>query len=194
MLNKQKPLNLNMGCGANKIKGYINIDTEVSVKPDLVCNFVTETLPFKANSVDQILLFHTIEHIPRRARREFLTKLYKLLKPKTGNIIISYPEFLKCVDNWKTNFRGKKEFWEATLYGRQLYPSDYHVTIMHTPDFKRQLVECGFTDLNVKTEPNESHNTVISARKGTAFVEYEELIRKDMSSYRIKKINTSKKK
>jgi predicted SAM-dependent methyltransferase len=183
-MSKSKLLKLNLGCGSNKIDGYVNIDTEPSTKPDLVLDFVNNKLPYKDNSVNQILLFHVIEHIPKTLRRNFLGELRRVLNIDKGNILISYPEFLKCVDNWKRNYRGKKEFWEATLYGRQLYPSDYHVCIMHTPDFKRILVECGFTDIIAKSEPQEKFNTIISARKGTAFVQYEELIKRDMNSFK----------
>lgn len=186
-------LRLNLGCGTSKIDGYINIDVEKSCKPDLVHDFVKNGLPYKDSTAGEIVLSHTIEHISKRFHKQILSEIYRVLYTG-GRLIISYPEFLKCVNNWKSNHKGQKEFWEATLYGRQLYPSDTHVCIMHTPDFKLVLNECGFKNLTIKEEPNESFNTVISAVKGPKFIPYEELLKRYMTSIRVKKVKLSDKK
>ena len=58
-------LKLNLGSGSNKIDGFINIDLNPDNKPDLVAN-ILEPLPYNDGSIDEIVLFHTIEHIQKR--------------------------------------------------------------------------------------------------------------------------------
>src|ERR1017187_8125756 len=105
----QKLKRLNLGCGANKIEGFINIDAEPSCKPDVICNFI-EKIPYKTDSVDEVVLFHTIEHINKVYHVKLLQEVWRVLKPG-GGLMVSYPEFTTCVENWKTNYRGKKAYW-----------------------------------------------------------------------------------
>lgn len=169
------PIKLNLGCGSNKIDGFINIDSEESCKPDLVVDFLKKPLPFERGSISEVVLFHTIEHISKRLHRVLLTNIWNLLEPG-GLLIISYPEFLKCVENWKTNYKGKKEFWEATIFGRQLYPSDTHVALMCTEDFTILLESVGFRIVKASPEPLELYNTVVVARKFIKPITYEEAV------------------
>lgn len=177
----QKELKLNLGCGSIKLKGYVNIDVEKSCKPDMVANFVSEQLRYANNSISEIVFFHTIEHIQKRFHKRILAECWRILKP-VGRLILSYPEFLKCVDNWKKNYRGKKEFWEATIFGRQFYLSDYHISLMHTPDVREVLQDCGFVDIVHKSEVDEPYNSIVTAVKGDQPIDYESLIKDYVSN------------
>ncbi len=55
-------MKLNLGCGTQKIGGYVNCDISPQVKPDLILN-IEGTLPFKDNSVDEIVMIHVLEHV-----------------------------------------------------------------------------------------------------------------------------------
>mgnify|MGYP001616855427 CR=1 FL=1 len=54
---------INYGCGESKLEGFINIDCEESIKPDIVCDIRTGPLPFKDNEVSVIYCIHNLEHI-----------------------------------------------------------------------------------------------------------------------------------
>lgn len=56
-------MKLNLGCGINKKQGYVNVDFSKAVKPDKVWNLEKTPLPFKINSVNEILAYHVLEHI-----------------------------------------------------------------------------------------------------------------------------------
>jgi hypothetical protein len=112
------------------------------------------------------------------------TELYRVLKPGAA-IIISYPEWSKCANNWLTNKQGKREFWEKTLYGRQLYPSDYHVSIMDSELFKEFLAEQGFGVDQIIPEPREDHNTIMHCFKGKKYINYEQLVYEDMKRVKL---------
>lgn len=166
---------LNLGCGTSRISGAVNVDCNPDVKPDIVCNFIKEELPFPDGMFDEVYLFHTIEHIEKRSHQSILEKINRVMK-EDGRLIISYPEFSKIVQNWLTNFQGKRQFWEATIYGRQLYPSDYHVCAMDSDEFKLSLEICGFYDVECRPEPIESYNTVVKCFRTSAQKTYEQLV------------------
>jgi len=167
-------IRLNLGAGSSRIPGYLSVDVESSVKPDVVCNFTKDRLPYKDNEVQEILFFHTIEHIERKYHKFILSEIHRVLR-SDGILLISYPEFSEIVQNWLDNKNGQREFWEHTVYGLQRYPSDFHVVAMHTPHFKLLLEELGFRNVGITVEPQETYNTIIKAWKGIPFVNYEKL-------------------
>lgn len=54
---------INLGCGKDHKKGYINIDISSQVKPDKVVDLEKAKLPFKDDSVEEIISNHVLEHI-----------------------------------------------------------------------------------------------------------------------------------
>lgn len=157
-------LKLNLGCGKARYDGFINIDIEESLHPDVLCDF-RKSLPYEDKSVDSILLIHTIEHIEAKYHVDMLFEFNRVLRVG-GGLTIAYPEFSKCAMNYINNYRGQREFWKNTLYGRQLYPADFHVTLMDTDEFKCVLRDCGFCQINSHAEPSpEEHNTILICRK-----------------------------
>ena len=170
---------LNLGCGQNKINGCINVDIEKSCNPDLVHDFLKTKLPFESGSMDEVYLFHTIEHIQKKFHRFLISEIHRVLKPN-GKFMVSYPEFLKCVERWKNNTDDLRGFWEMTIFGRQLYPSDHHVCIMDSTEFMQILIELGFRDIKCCPEPIEVYNTIIECKKGIPFNSYEEMLSADL--------------
>jgi predicted SAM-dependent methyltransferase len=156
-------LKLNIGAGYNKLEGFINIDIDPETKPDLVHDF-TKRLPYENGSCDLIVMYHTIEHIQKKKHGVILMEIWRLLSPE-GEVIITFPEFTQCVENWKLNYRGLKEFWEATIFGRQASSSDFHVCIMDSNEFKRLLIDVGFEVTKIVPEEKELWNTIIKAKR-----------------------------
>jgi SAM-dependent methyltransferase len=56
-------MKLHLGCGNDKRKGYINLDSSMQVNPDVVWNLEKTPIPFKNDSIDEILANHIFEHI-----------------------------------------------------------------------------------------------------------------------------------
>ncbi len=185
MRKRKEPIKLNLGCGTEKLPGYINIDTEKSCKPDLIWNILEKPLPYQIGSVEEVVLFHTIEHIQKRHHHIILKQIHKVLKPK-GRLLISYPEWLECAKRWVANHKGHRDFWEKTMYGRQLYPSDHHVCIMDSDEFKNLLEENGFIRVKryQEPEPNE-FNTIIECKRSVQYANYEDLMLNDMKQMKI---------
>ena len=55
-------MNLNLGCGKNKIKGYINLDKIKESKPDVICD-LNHNFPFKNDIADKIIAIQLLEHL-----------------------------------------------------------------------------------------------------------------------------------
>lgn len=183
----QKQVKLNLGCGSNKINGYINIDSASQCKPDLILDFRCHALPYKKNSVDEVLLFHTIEHIEKRLHPKIFLEISRVLKSGC-KLYVSYPNFWECAKNWRLNINGQRKFWEATLYGRQLYKGDYHVCIMNPDELASLLYECGFKNVISFPESRQEFNTITIAEKSHngAMPSYESTIVQDMKNMKVR--------
>jgi len=57
-----KVIKLHLGCGHDFKKGYINCDVSSQVNPDKIID-LEKKLPFKNNSVDEIIANHVFEHV-----------------------------------------------------------------------------------------------------------------------------------
>jgi predicted SAM-dependent methyltransferase len=167
------PIKLNVGCGDNKLEGYVNIDVNPNNKPDIALD-ITKRLPLPDGCVDEIVMFHTIEHIEEKFHSGILSEFHRVLKPLTGVLYISYPEFSICANNYITNKSGMKDFWKHTIYGLQRAAGDYHVALMDTIIFVDLLQECGFQNIQYQEECGEHYNTIVRAMPGAIPQTYED--------------------
>ena len=76
-------LKLNLGCGALKMEGFVNIDIRESVNPDLVCD-VAEGLPYEDGSVDYVLAKDFLEHIIPDKVIFVIEEIWRVLKHDGG--------------------------------------------------------------------------------------------------------------
>lgn len=53
---------INLGSGTKPLKGYLNVDMDPALHPDVVCD-ADKGLPFKDNSVDEVYSEHFLEHV-----------------------------------------------------------------------------------------------------------------------------------
>ena len=80
-------MKLQIGCGNDKRKGYINLDGSKEVKPDVVWNLEKTPLPFKSNQFEEILVNHVLESAERAFKP--LSELFNYV-PKDKIIINTY--------------------------------------------------------------------------------------------------------
>ena len=76
-------MKLNLGCGTDIRKGYVNVDDGsmwADILPDgLMINDLNNfPWPFKSNSVDEVLMWHVLEHLPNTAM--VLKEVKRILK------------------------------------------------------------------------------------------------------------------
>jgi predicted SAM-dependent methyltransferase len=72
-------MRINLGCGYRKIPEHVNIDNRPEVGPDIVCDGLS--LPFDDSSVDDVVAFDYLEHIPIGQTVDQITEIWRVLKP-----------------------------------------------------------------------------------------------------------------
>jgi ubiquinone/menaquinone biosynthesis C-methylase UbiE len=83
-------MKLNLGCGPDYRKGWVNVDQQACFKPDQIVNLDSFQWPWADNSVDEIFCSHVLEHLhhPERAWAE----CGRILKPG-GRVTMIVPHF-----------------------------------------------------------------------------------------------------
>lgn len=169
---------LNLGCGETKLEGFVNVDFEDTTKPDVTCNFKKDKLPFEDGEFDLVHLLHVIEHIEIRYWNNVFFEIRRVMKDG-GEFRMAFPEFEIVSRYFLENHRNLRNFWRATLYGRQEYPGDYHVVPMLTSEVANYLQLFGFVDIRIGKEPEE-WNTFIVCKKGEIPMMREDVFRKEV--------------
>jgi len=70
-------MKLNLGSGIKRYEGFLNVDSDPSVQPDILVDLETGKLPIEDNSVDEIKAYHIFEHIGSNFF-SFLQELYRV--------------------------------------------------------------------------------------------------------------------
>jgi ubiquinone/menaquinone biosynthesis C-methylase UbiE len=81
---------LNLGCGADRKEGWINVDYNRAYNPDVVHDFDCRPYPFEAEQFDRIYCSHVLEHVEDLFGT--LDELLRILK-RDGVIHVRVPHF-----------------------------------------------------------------------------------------------------
>ena len=109
---------LNLGSGNTKLDGFISVDlydTEADVRADIT------GLPFDSESVDEIVSYQVIEHVPYNKSQQMFDEMYRVLKPG-GTVIIETPDI--AVVSRKILEEGLTDKWLYNLVGEYYRPWD----------------------------------------------------------------------
>lgn len=79
-------LRLNLGCGENLLDGFVNIDL-YDVRPQVVKTDIAGPLPYESGSVDKIVCYQTIEHVPYNKSQTMFAEWCRVLKPGAHAIV-----------------------------------------------------------------------------------------------------------
>jgi len=85
-------MKLNLGCGQNKLAGYLNVDKYAAGEPDQLVDLEIMPWPFADASADEIVMTHVLEHLGRETDvfLGIIRELYRVLAPG-GQVQIRVP-------------------------------------------------------------------------------------------------------
>lgn len=81
-----------MGCGNNKLSGYLNVDASAACQPDKVWDLEKTPWPWKHGSAEEVVFNHSLEHMGDRSKTflGIMKELYRLMAPG-GRVVIRVP-------------------------------------------------------------------------------------------------------
>ena len=120
-MNKDAAVKLHLGCGTNKLPGWVNVDSVQRCEPDLVHD-LTEPLPYSDQSVDEVLAEDLLEHFDKYMRFVVFADWVRVLKVG-GRITLQVPDFKKILfkffkfgfDNF-VDFIFGENMWRSEIY------------------------------------------------------------------------------
>jgi len=140
---------LNLGCGDKILEGYVNVDVAPSRagrSPDVLCD-LHKLEPFEADSCDEVMAIHVVEHFYRWEVIDVLREWLRVLKPG-GRMILECPNLLTACQTLLSNPQaaagpgpeGQRSMW--VLYGDPAWrdPLMCH-RWNYTPDSLRAVME-----------------------------------------------------
>jgi autotransporter strand-loop-strand O-heptosyltransferase len=157
---------LNLGCGSNRMKGYINFDLRLYPESvDTVGNLLF--LPFKTSSIDLIHMSHLIEHISLYKTSQALIEIHRVLK-ENGALTVITPDLNSCMELVKNSSDEGKIANINHIYGGQKDGGDFHLNGYTEGMLKLFIERYGFTVESIKLiadEFNAKKNIECFARK-----------------------------
>lgn len=131
---------LNLGCWKFKMDGWVNIDIDPSVEPDVIMD--ATHLAYEDNSIEEIYAGHLLEHLTMNEGVSALREWKRVLIPG-GKITITVPDIRKLLDK---HCRGETdiEFVQLNAFGAQDREQQNHHMVFDKQvlfDFVRRVFE-----------------------------------------------------
>ena len=109
-------MKLHVGCGTNKIPGWVNIDSVASCQPDQVHD-LSKALPYADQTADELKAEGVLEHFDKYMRYVVVGDWVRVLKVG-GLIHLELPDFKKILFN--RYFKFKFDDLMDTIFGENL--------------------------------------------------------------------------
>lgn len=138
-------IKLNLGCGDDYLEGFVNVDAYAEHKVDARYDVIQ--LPYEDNSIDEIRVFHVIEHFHYHDGQKALNEWFRVLKPG-GRLHLETPDFLEsCKEFIKQDEQGRVNLY-GHFFSTAWIPGQAHLFLFTETQLRGQLSWAGFTTVN----------------------------------------------
>lgn len=147
-------MKLLLGCGKRKKKGWLGVDINAKVEPDIVDD-MTKLFSIEPGSVEAIKSQYSFEHLTYESAIYALKNWFKVLKPG-GELSIELPDLDKCYKMVKSSDLTERKYGFYGLFGSA---ANVYLMHKHAWDFKSlkaELKKYGF--VNIRTGELERIN------------------------------------
>jgi GT2 family glycosyltransferase/predicted SAM-dependent methyltransferase len=147
-------LHVQLGCGPNKLPGWVNIDAEPTYAPDIVWD-LRQGVPLEPNSADVIYSEHFFEHIELNDGLTLLRSCLACLQPG-GTMRIAMPDLADAVRRYLSPEWRDQDWLRDPVYAYIDTPAHMlnvsmraweHRYLYDEEDLLRRMTQCGFVDL-----------------------------------------------
>ncbi|MDH5533116.1 MAG: glycosyltransferase [Candidatus Pacebacteria bacterium] len=114
MNKKDQTIKINLGCGKDIRKDWINLDAIAKFKPDVVHD-LHKPLPFKDNYADYILAQDILEHFTREDLDAVLSDIARVLKIG-GTLEVRVPNLEDIFERFEEDKETRNEFLYGTTF------------------------------------------------------------------------------
>jgi hypothetical protein len=169
-----QPIKFNMGCGQDKIPGYMGVDKHnpaADIKLDLF------DLDLPDSCADEVIASHVIEHLPMHRASEALSNWLRLLKPG-GRLVMEQPDLEEMCRDFLSQDEKERFMTTVCIYGAAAEPGvegtkengalSPHLWGYTTKSLSDLTKAVGFKDVQVlpATGPHPGKNFRLEAVKG----------------------------
>ena len=156
---------LNAGCGNIRYPDTINMDTSDSEYTDVDVVGSILDIPFEDGHFDGVICNHVLEHLPVTLHANAVKEFHRVTK-MGGHLYIAVPDFVQCMQNYLDNYRGQKEYWYKTIYGRCLYEGDEHKAGIELSYLENLFFMFGYKNLKSEVTPKDTACISVLGEKG----------------------------
>jgi FkbM family methyltransferase len=143
MIQATSTVKLHLGCGTQRLPGFIHVDVRPDVKPDVIAE-VTALTMFEDNSVDLIYFCHGLEHINPYQVGAALAEWRRVLKPG-GTLRLALPDFEALAKLYVLR-KVPLGAIVGAVHGGQDYPENTHYWSWDFATLAQTLQKAGFSN------------------------------------------------
>lgn len=156
-----KKAKINLGSGNDYKGGWINVDVDSSTNPDIKADLL-DTLPFKNNYAEEILLQDVLEHFIKEQGTDLLKEIHRIMKV-SGKLTLRIPNVFQIIDQFKHDPMVMMEFLYGTTKHNGIWGA--HKYGYEKKFIKKQLKYLGFDKISIN---KETTNYIITCYKSAS--------------------------
>lgn len=144
-------IKINFGCGPEHKEGYLNVDADNKLKPNIVCDVTDRERikeVFHLGKAKEVYHSHLLEHLEPFQAKKFLEDCYNLLMPG-GELVMEIP----LIDLAAKSFvegRMNEEFMAQIFYGDRTSKFQTHKWGYTINTANKLLEDAGFKEIRVE--------------------------------------------